>query len=712
MRISEQDRATGLFNAGFQIAHPEEFDFNAFQWIRADQARGRNKNRLNEVIIMVDTETSKSREDTYNMKKIGKTYQRIYDENLNYIVKWSIAINALGFNLGVIWGSKPTDLIKAIELIHQKLPGDTTIFYIHNLAYDYVFIRKFCFDAWGPPVEQLATRPHYPINIKFENGIILRDSLILSQRKIEKWAEDLNVAHKKAVGLWDYNKIRNQRDDINADELTYICNDVLAGVECISETRRTLRKTVRGLPYTATGIPRNELKERGKEHNAHREAVKYYSDYTGYKRMERIYHGGYTHANRNTTGHVINNVVCYDFSSSYPYCLLAYKFPMEKFTPLGFEPEPEWILERSEEEAFFLTLEARNVELINYWFPMPPLQLSKVERVVDANIDNGRILEAGYINIQMTEIELYLFLRFYKFDEIRIYDVEFAAKDYLPRWVTDYIYQLYIDKTKLKGVDPILYNIQKAKLNSMYGIMVQKMLHDLIEEDYETGDYTVTVQQDEAEFNKAVKRQSTFLFYAWGLYVTAYATRNLFHLGSCARDPEEDWLYSDTDSCYFKNVDPELITIYNNHCKELLSARGYGAVIHNGREYWLGVAELDGEYSEFLAYHSKCYAARDAHTDHLKITVAGVPKKTGAKCLKNDIENFKPGFIFKGEETGKLTHVYNFIDGIRTDAAGNEIGDSINLIPCDYMVSVGVEQKIDNFLYKEIEVQVYDEEIL
>ena len=47
--------------------------------------------------------------------------------------------------------------------------------------------------------------------IEFDNGVILRDSLILAQRKLEKWCIDLDVEHKKAVGLWDYNKHYTQK---------------------------------------------------------------------------------------------------------------------------------------------------------------------------------------------------------------------------------------------------------------------------------------------------------------------------------------------------------------------------------------------------------------------------------------------------------------------------------------------------------------------
>ena len=87
---------------------------------------------------------------------------------------------------------------------------------------------------------------------------------------------------------------------------------------------------------------------------------------------------------------------------------------------------------------------------------------------------------------------------------------------------------------------------------------------------------------------------------------------------------------------------------------------------------------------------AKRYCVEDE--GELKITVAGVPKKTGARCLNGDIDNFAEGLIFSGNITGKQTHNYFFIDDIYIDEEGNETGDSIDLSPCDYLLS-----KVDIF---------------
>ena len=107
---------------------------------------------------------------------------------------------------------------------------------------------------------------------------------------------------------------------------------------------------------------------------------------------------------------------------------------------------------------------------------------------------------------------------------------------------------------------------------------------------------------------------------------------------------------------------------------------------------------------------AKRYCGRNVEDGQLHITVAGVPKKTGAKCLHDDINLFTENFVFDGRTTGKLTHTYFFVDEVYTDKKGNVTGDSIDLSPCDYLLSkVNVNDDWWNMLDEEVQMQVYDE---
>lgn len=676
----------------YKLTYWEDFDYTILSNIMYRKKAGRkNNNSYNDVIIMADTETSKKR--NYS------------DDNTdNHVVAFTASLRAFDRNLVTLWGRKPSDLVKCMTMMQANMQGEETIIYFHNLAYDWVFLRKFLMQEYGTPDSQLNTKSHYPLFIKWKDrGLTLKDSLILAQRSLEKWAKDLDVEHKKSVGLWDYDKKRNQDEHFTQDELEYIEHDTLAGVECIDTLRKMLNKSLYSMPYTATGIPREEVRKRGKANRAKESFNRMAPTFEQYLKMERTYHGGFTHANRHLIDVLIDwsIVRCYDFASSYPFVLLSEKYPAEKFTKC-----PDCSINdilTSSNYAFMFKLILINPRLKSDHCVMPALQYSKCVKSINAITDNGRILSADYVEIYLTELDVDVINRMYTWDKHICTEVEMAIKDYLPRWLTDYIFELFEAKTKLKGGDAVAYALAKAKLNSIYGMMVQKAIKEILDEIYSSGDFEKRNENPQELYDAYLKNHNTILPYQWGVWVTAYALRNLFDLGECAGI----WIYSDTDSCYGTDWDMEKLEQYNQRCKDKLIANNYGCVEFNGREYWLGVAELDGDYKEYKVMGAKRYACRDAKSDELHITVAGVPKK-GVECLNDDINNFKKGFIFKGEITNKKTHSYNFIEDIYIDDQGNETGDSIDLIPCDYLLNSVNVVDWDELFNDEIEVQIYE----
>lgn len=686
------------------------------------------KGSWNDIFISADTETSKGHE--------------ISDDPLpNHVVAWTISMRMFHCNICTIYGTRPSEMMEAFKRIRSALKGDDIYVYFHNLAYDYVFLRLFFFREFGKPVKELNTKPHYPIMLAFENGIILKDSLILAGCKLEKWANDLNVHHKKAVGSWDYDKIRDQGESFSRVELRYIENDTLALVECLDALCISLNKNVFSIPYTATGIPREEVRERAKNHNGHRDFLRKALDFDQFIKFTKLYHGGYSHGNRYYIGdiHTDNITKCKDFASSYPFCLCAFPYPNSAFVSLGRDVQPEYILRNSTDYAFIFKVTFYNIHLKDKGLPMPALQASKCEASINMETTNGRVLKAGYCSLYICEIDLEVLADQYEWDHKNTIctEVEMATKDYLPRWFTDYVYELYEAKCRLKPLskqDPVAYALAKARVNSVYGLTVQKSVRENFIEVTEPGMYKINMDGDEAWFNsgeyrqdfdidmrkeyeKYLKNPNSVLNYQIGSYCTAYAFRNLFLLGDCVKKvygPDGKlaysprWFYSDTDSCYSDEWDEDKVTEYNKRCKDLLKKNGYGPVIVNNKEYWLGVAEPDAEYSEYIVLGSKRYAGRATDDKQLHITVAGVPKK-GAACLKDDLKNFQKDFIFDGVTTGKLAHFYIFSqDGIYEDEWGNEMGDSIDLQPCDYLL--GAVDKYEFIETEDYYMEYYGEE--
>ena len=210
----------------YELVRFDQYDYRKLSYIKTIKRRCKDHIEIyNNITCMLDTETSKKHAD------------RIAE---NHVVAFTISIRAHGDNICTLYGNKPSECIDCINRIIDAMQGDHTIIYVHNLAYDYVFLRQFMFAEWGHPEKALNTKPHYPILIQFANGVVLKDSLILSQKSLDKWARDLGVEHQKACGKWDYDQLRDQDHEFTADELEYIEHDTLAGVECIDTLKEQL----------------------------------------------------------------------------------------------------------------------------------------------------------------------------------------------------------------------------------------------------------------------------------------------------------------------------------------------------------------------------------------------------------------------------------------------------------------------------------------
>lgn len=642
----------------------------------------------------------------------------------NIIVIWTLSIRLFDINICTLYGRKPSELMECIQMILDRMKGTETYMYIFNLAYDYVFLRKFLFQKFGFPVNQLNVKPHQPISLKFENGLVLKDALILAQRSLKKWAEDLQVEHQKAVGDWDYKIVRHQDTTISEDELHYAEYDTLAGVECLDTLKNQLHKDIGTMPLTSTGILRELIKKEGAKNDAKEWFNKCCPTWEQYQKMVKLYHGGYTHGNRHHLDEIIkagepihieskDDALCIydliegkDFASSYPYHLF-FKYPTGKFVPIG-DKSIDFILANSKDYAFMFKCRMYHVKLKNDSIPMPFLQYSKCIgddcKLINDITDNGRVIACDYCEIWLNEIDLMIIAKQYDIELSVCTDVEVSKKDYLPRWFTDIVFSLFYDKCTLKGVDDVLYTIQKYKLNACYGLACQRWDKLLILET-EDGEYiTDDSLTPEDAFNKTIRKRSTVLPYFIGCWCTSYSVYDLYRLGALC----DLWLYSDTDSCYGLGWNEAKVEKYNQECINFIKSRGYSGVTYKGKTYHLGVAETepDLKYIEFRYQGAKRYAGRCIKDNEIHITVAGVPKKKGAKCLKNDLSEFTAGFTFVGEITGKLTHTHIYVDDIYINSFGDEVGDSIDLTPCDYKLDTVAFKTVNDYLEQQIDIMI------
>lgn len=627
--------------AGYKIVYFKNFNYMCL--FNGDFIRRSNAGHILQVyekIITVDTETF-----VFDKKDIG------------YITDWSITIE----NECCIYGNHVSDLVDTIDRIANTLHADKdhlVRFYVHNFPYDYMFIRNHMIQKWGKPDRSLASKTHRYIFMNWTSfGIEFRDSEILTQRSLERLCQDMSTT-EKAVGTWNYKKFRTPDSERSELEIKYVCIDTISLCKALRKYISDRGYTVANVPLTNTGFIRNRARaESRKDKKWRNHFLSMQLDLRQYKQLLDAYHGGYTHANRYYINKIITkSMQCYDFASSYPSVICYKKYPMSNFTYTDALTLQD-ILELKEDYAFCGYLRLTNVHLKKEC-PMPPMSFHKAKVCVfpeaDAgvqkslyaeNLDNGRIVNAEIVIYPFTDPDLEAILELYDYDSADVASVMRAKKDYLPEWLINYVMTLYFNKSTLKHSDPVLYAISKGELNGIYGMMVQRIIQQIFEEDFDTATWTSDIPEEKEQeiLDKFYKSRNSFLPFQWGCWVTAYAQENLYKLGSCCNV----WIYSDTDSVKGYDWNMNKLKAYNDEIIQISIERGVGLVEYKGEQFRLGIADFDGEYSEFITHGSKRYCYRD--TEGLHITVAGVPKD-GVYCLNDDITNFRKGFIFSNSK--------------------------------------------------------------
>ena len=171
------------------------------------------------------------------------------------------------------------------------------------------------------------------------------------------------------------------------------------------------------------------------------------------------------------------------------------------------------------------------------------------------------------------------------------------------------------------------------------------------------------------EIEKYNNNPRRFIFYPWGIFVTAYARLQLFRAMWAVG--EHGHYYSDTDSC--KIVDGDAYKDWFRAENERLTARLNKALDYHkidrargcpmtikGVPKPLGVWDYEGRYKRFKALRAKCYMVETEYG--VNITVSGVNKAVAVPYLvqtyKDPFDAFNDCLSIPPEYTGKLTHIY------------------------------------------------------
>lgn len=620
------------------------------------------------------------------------------------------------------------ELCKRLQTYFDLDENKRLIIYVHNLSYEFQFMRKYF--NW---VSVFATDDRKPIKALTEFGIEFRDSYILSGYSLAKLSENL-TSHKikKLVGDLDYSLVRTDKTFLSDDELAYCNNDVEILLDYINEQIAIYDNNITKIPLTNTGrvrtYVRNNCLHSSKTHR--KDSVGKISRYRAlmqecsltlsqYAMLKKAFQGGFTHANVNHVGKVIENVSSIDFTSSYPYVMCSEKFPMSKPIFVNLRKESINDLMKQNDIGLLMTLTLTNVcskiEQECY------ISESKCETLENPIVNNGRVFSADKLTITITDIDFRIIKKAYDFDKKVEFHIAYKFyMQYLPKAIIDSVLTLYSDKTTLKGVQgkEVEYLLKKGMLNSVYGMCVTDIVRDSIEyeNDKWTIDRNISIDEMNEQISKNNESKNRFLYYPWGVWVTAYARRNLWigilNIGN-------DYIYSDTDSIKFINYKKHLpfIEWYNANAEKKLKAMcEFRKIDFNrckpktikGKTKLLGVWDYEGDYSKFKTLGAKRYMYEQDGIIH--ITIAGLSKQNGVQYLLKQADNnhdkvfklFNDDMTIPAIETGKNTHTYidSELESDITDYTGITTHvkslSSVHLEPCEFTLSIS--RKYANFI--------------
>jgi hypothetical protein len=657
---------------------PEEFDI---EWLKSIKVQprsvgnpaGKKKTKYKDIITAFDIETTR-------IKHI--------EQSIMYMWQWQFDTEYTV--IGRTW-EQFTALCNSIKSTLKD--GEFLCTFVHNLSYEFQFLRGI-YEYTKDEVFALDSRK--VLKASMYNAIEMRCSYIHSNMSLEEYTAKMGAEHGKLSGEeFDYSKMRFPWTELKPMELQYGVNDVLGLVEAIQIEMKHDNDTLYSFPLTSTGYVRRDAKEAMRQ-VSHTFVSAQLPDYRAYTMCSEAFRGGNTHANRYYADQILHNVKSADRSSSYPDVLCNCQFPVSAFFHAGGITYDELLdLINVRKKAVIMRVSMTNVRLRDPYWGSPYLSRDKCRNIHEALYDNGRILQADYIETTITDIDFKIILSEYDFDDFVPFDVCHARYGNLPKPLIETTIKYYEDKTSLKGLDgqELYYIKSKNKLNSIYGMMAQdpvKQTIDFIDNDF-------WKHSDNPEELLIASNKKAFLCYQWGVWTTAWAR---YRLEEGIRLAGDGFVYSDTDSVkYLYDID---WNAYNKEREKDSKKSGAYATDPKGVTHYMGVYEIetDGDgYYEFATLGAKKYCYREAPNKDLHITIAGVTKKAGGKELEKagGISAFKAGFIFT--EAGGTEALYNDNPEItKYDIDGHEISITSNVVLRESTYTLGITAEYEKLL--------------
>ena len=561
---------------------------------------------------------------------------------------------------------------KLLSLLDCKI-----IVYCHNLQYEFQFLRNIF--AWE---NVFARKKRAVMKAEYKNSTF-KCSYFLSRMSLATISREVNKVYTKVENGLRYDLLRFSDTKLTDLELLYCEMDCLALYEFLLNKRIENENNILNIPLTQTGQVRKRLKKiyrNNKEY--HYYCMNRVPTVNEYLMLKECFWGGLTRANATWTEYIVKNVKSYDITSSYPYCMLVEKYPCEKFINIidksnnsDYENMHKKDVFRhlnelvKEDEVYTINVSFHNIQSIN---PLKYIASSKVISGLDIINDNGRIAKADMINLTMTNVDFELINKLYDYEYLDICELFVAKCNYLDNDYRELVTECFEMKNAYKYDDSHkqLYLYYKEMLNSLYGMMVTNIVQpDIVFtdkwEDIEPVDFTFI----EEVLKKLKKNYSNLTLYSNGVWVTAYARKNLVNAILSIGD---DFVYCDTDSVKFINNHEDFFNTYNeNVIKKLQDALQDSewverlSFMDKGVKKYIGQYDYEETYKEFKTYGAKKYGVlhevKNKKTglkeDKILLTVSGLSKTKASESIKN-LKDFTLDRVFSSKESGRMIMHY------------------------------------------------------
>ena len=593
---------------------------------------------------------------------------------------WQVCIEG-----NVVFGRRWEELQEFMQNVvnaYKLSEEERVVVYVHNLSFEFQFIQDFFnfTDVFAMASRSILTAK--TAHLEF------RCSYKLSNMSLAKFIENTpNTLHYKGVDDLDYATVRTPDTELTEVEYGYCFNDVKGLYECVMELLK--EDNIATIPLTSTGYVRRDCRNAmNKNKNNRKMFLRSRLTLLQYKLLRECFRGGNTASDRYLTNLILKIVGSYDLSSSYPFQMIAREYPLGKWN-YGVIPDIKTLEEYNSRYCTIARYTFKNIHLRDEK-PIPYIPQSKCLALGDdREIYNGRLLHADFLTISMTNIDYDIVKEQYEYDEIAVEEFHYSRKGLLPKELRDTIMYYFEKKSELKGDEEHYYEYMKSKnkLNSIYGMTVTNILNTEIE--YHDGEYTekkMTEEEMQEALDKYYKNHRSFLNYSWGVFVTAYARRELEDGLNIAG---LDTIYCDTDSVKFiGNHDREFEEYnerLNKECEEK-GIRNYTEV--NGKRFYMGIFDKEKGYEEFITLGAKKYAF--LQNGKLGITVSGLSKKKGAEELekKGGLRRFQRNEVFYN--SGRTIAQYNAAEVHDITVNGCTFSTASNLAIVDTTYTLGI----------------------